>query len=179
MEDYIKVNIQDYVNKGIENGYLAPFWATKYGRIRARRGIPGEIVKTYTDGGLLEKENIVTLDKATGNPGWILTKCDSEGNIIIDEYGNKNEWIMDDSDFTEEYIQDPNIESVYMSVDGPQLFVQVLTDMIMLQGDKEMCVECGGFINITEFSNCYAISERDFNDTYKILDTENPEHTLN
>ena len=35
------------------------------------------------------------------------------------------------------------------------------------------------FINITDFSSCYAISERDFNDTYRVMDTENPEVTLN
>ena len=49
----------------------------------------------------------------------------------------------------------------------------------MVQGDKEMHVECGGYINITDFSSCYAISERDFNDTYRVIDTENPEKSLN
>ena len=57
MEDFIRVDVRDYVNKGIENGDLAPFWAIKYGRVRARRGNLGEIVNTYTDGGILEKEN--------------------------------------------------------------------------------------------------------------------------
>ena len=179
MEDFIRVDVRDYVNKGIENGDLAPFWAIKYGRVRARRGTVGEVVNTYTDGGILERENTVKVDPQTGNTGWIITKCSPDGDVIIDEYGNKNEWIMEDSDFIQEYVLDPNVDGVFKSVDGPQLFVQVLTDMVMVQGDKEMHVECGGYINITDFSSCYAISERDFNDTYRVMDTENPEHTLN
>lgn len=85
---------------------------------------------------------------------------------------------MEDSEFIEEYMPDSNVEGLFMSVDGPQLFVQVLTDMIMVQGEKEMHVECGGYINITDINDCYAISERDFNDTYRIMDTENPEMKL-
>ena len=178
MEKFIKVNVQDYVNNGIDNGDLVPFWAIKYGRVRARRGSIGEVVHTFTSGGMLERKNTVKIDPVTGNPGWIITKCSPDGEVLIDEYGNKNEWIMDDSDFVKEYVLDPHFDEVFMSVDGPQLFVQVLTDMIMVQGTKEMKVECGGFINITEFSSCYAISERDFNDTYRVIDNENPEYTL-
>jgi hypothetical protein len=179
MEDFIRVDVRDYVNKGIENGDLAPFWAIKYGRVRARRGNLGEIVNTYTDGGILEKENEVELDPVTGRTGWIITKCSPDGEVIVDEFGNKNEWIMDDSDFIQEYVLDNELEGVFKSVDGPQLFVQALADMTIVQGDEEMHVECGGYINITEFSNCYVISERDFNDTYRVMDTENPERTLN
>ena len=179
MEDFIKVDVREYVNKGIENGDLTPFWAKKYGRVRARRGNLGEVICTYTDGGMLERENKVSVDPITGNPGWIITKCTPDGEIVIDEYGNKNEWIMDDSEFMSEYVLDPNLENVFMSIDRPQLFVQVLTDMTIVQGFKEMHVECGGYISITDISDCYAISERDFNDTYRVIDNENPEVTLN
>ena len=179
MKDFIRVDVRDYVNAGIENGDLVPFWAIKYARVRARRGVVGEVIKTYTDGGILERINSITLDSITGNPGWIITKCSLDGEVIIDEYGNKNEWIMNDSDFIQEYVLDSFIDGVFKSIDEPQLFVQVLTDMIMVQSDKEMYVECGGYINITDFSSCYAISERDFNDTYRILDSVNPDYTLN
>jgi hypothetical protein len=179
MEEFLRVDVRDYVNSGIANGDLAPFWAIKYGRVRARRGTVGEVVNTYTDRGILERENVVKIDSITGNPGWIITKCTPDGEVLIDEYGNKNEWIMEDSDFIQEYVLDSNLDSVFKSVDGPQLFVQVLTDMVMVQGDREMHVECGGYINITDFSSCYVISERDFNDTYRVMDTENPEVTLN
>lgn len=179
MEDFIRVDVREYVETGIKNGDLVPFWAIKYGRVLARRGEVGEVVFTYTDGGIVEKENKVKIDPKTGNPGWILTKCDLTGGEVVDEYGNKNEWIMSDSKFTTQYMPDPDVYGLFMSVDGPQLFVQVLTDMTIVQGEEEMHVECGGYINITNISNCYAISERDFNDTYRILDTENPEKSLN
>ena len=179
MDGFIKVNVKEYVDNGIENGDLVPFWAVKYGRVRARRGSVGEIVYTYTDGGILEKENSVEVDSITGKNDWIITKCNIDGEIMIDEYGNKNEWIMSDSSFTEEYALDPALEGVFMSVDRPQLFVQALTNMIIFQNDEEMLVECGGYINITDITDCYAISERDFNDTYKVINIDNPKITLN
>lgn len=179
MSNFIKIDVCDYVNTGIDNGDLVQFWAIKYGRVRARRGKLGELVRTYTDGGILERENVVEIDSKTGRAGWIITKCSLDGEVIVDEYGNMNEWIMEDSEFIDEYMPDSNVEGLFMSVDGPQLFVQVLTDMIMVQGDKEMHVECGGYINITDINDCYAISERDFYDTYRILDTDNPEKSLN
>lgn len=54
MEKFVRVDVRDYVNSGIANGDLAPFWAIKYGRVRARRGTVGEVVNTYTDRGILE-----------------------------------------------------------------------------------------------------------------------------
>ena len=82
MEDFIRVDVRDYVDKVIENGDLAPFWAIKYGRVRARRGRLGEIVNTYTDGGIVEKENMVEIDPSTGRTGWIITKCSPDGEVI-------------------------------------------------------------------------------------------------
>ena len=172
MKDFIRVDVKDYVYTGIDSGDLVPFLAIKYGKVRARRGLLGEVVNTYTDGGILERENMVEVDSVTGRMGWVLTKCNADGEVIIDEYGNKNEWIMSDSSFCEEYQLDSSLDGVYKSVDGPQLFVQVLTDITMVQGDKEMNIEAGGFINITDMEHCYGISDRDFDDTYRVLEDE-------
>ena len=46
MKEFVRVNVKDYVTLGIENGDLIPFWAIKYGRVRARRGNLGELVNT-------------------------------------------------------------------------------------------------------------------------------------
>lgn len=91
MSDFVRVDVRDYVDAGINSGDLVPFWAVKYGRVRARRGEAGEVIQTFTDGGILERENVVRIDSKTGRTGWIITKCTSDGDVIIDEYGNKNE----------------------------------------------------------------------------------------
>ena len=177
MKEFLRVDVKDYVIDGIDSGDLVPFLAIKHARVRARRGSLGEVVHTYTDGGLLEKQNVVEIDPVTGNPGWIVTKCNPDGSVLLDEYGNKNEWIIRDSKFTKNYILDPLNEGLFMSIDGPQLFVPVLTDITIIQGDSEMNVEAGGFINITNLDRCYVISDRDFYDTYSILE-EKPKFTL-
>jgi len=170
MKEFIRINVKDYVINGIASGDLVPFLAIKYARVRARQGVLDEVVNTYTDGGVLERKNKVSVDPVTGRLGWVITKCSPDGEIIIDEFGNKNEWIMSDSSFCEEYQLDPNLDGVYKSVDGPQMFVQVLTDITMVQGSKEMNIEAGGYINITDIDDCYGISDRDFDDTYRILE---------
>lgn len=94
MEDFIRVDVREYVETGIKNGDLVPFWAIKYGRVMARRGEVGEVVFTYTDGGIVEKENKVKIDPKTGNPGWILTKCDLTGEEVIAENGAVEEYTI-------------------------------------------------------------------------------------
>lgn len=177
MKNFLRVDVKDYVIDGIDSGDLVPFYAIKHAKVLARRGTVGEVVHTYTDGGVLEKSNSVEIDPVTGNPGWIITKCTPDGEVLFDEFGNKNEWIMRDSSFLRNYQMDPEHEGLFMSVDGPQLFVPVLTDITIVQGTSEMNVEAGGFINITNLDRCYAISDRDFYDTYRIVE-EQPKVTL-
>ena len=42
--------------------------------------------------------------------------------------------------------------------------------MILIQNDEEMFVREGGYLNITDITNIYGISKRDFDDTYRIID---------
>ena len=169
MEKFIKVDAKHYVVMGLQCGELKPFRAVKEGKVLARRGKVGEEVITYTDGGLVEKVDKIGIDPDTGNPEWVLMKANEYGYPVVDEYGHVNEWIRDDSDFLEEYVPDGEIDGVYESIDGAQVFVPVLMDMILLQNGEEMAVEAGGYLNITDLSNIYAISKRDFDDTYRII----------
>lgn len=172
MGTFRKVEAKHYVLSGLASGELVPFYAVKTGKVLARRGKVGEEVITYTDGGLVEKVNTVEIDPDTGNTNWVLMKANDYGYPIVDEYGHVNEWTKDDSDFQEEYDPDEEIDGLFKSVDGAQLFVPVLLDIILVQNGEEMYVKAGGFLNITDLTCIYGISERDFRDTYRICDEQ-------
>ena len=172
MGTFRKVEAKHYVLSGLASGEFVPFYAVKTGKVLARRGKVGEEVITYTDGGLVEKVNTVEIDPDTGNTNWVLMKANEYGYPIVDAYGHVNEWIKDDSDFQEEYDPDEEIDGLFKSVDGAQLFVPVLLDIILVQNGEEMYVKAGGFLNITDLTCIYGISERDFKDTYRICDEQ-------
>ena len=170
MGTFRKLEAKHYVLSGLASGELVPFYAVKTGKVLARRGKVGEEVITYTAGGLVEKVDKVEIDPDTGNTNWVLMKANEHGYPIVDEYGHVNEWTKDDSDFQDEYDPDEEIDGLFKSVDGPQLFVPVLLDIILVQNGEEMFVKTGGFLNITDLTSIYGISERDFRDTYRICD---------
>lgn len=171
--EFKKVSVNQYVKEGLEKGTMIPRTAVKFARIVARQGVVGQEVESFTANGLSEKVAVVELDEVTKQPGWIATKVDSEGNIIIDEFGHKNQWIISDSVFTKKYEIDPENPTLFKPKGGPQVFVEIQDNITLEQWGSEMNVEKGGFINITNADDMYGISKRDFDDTYQFVAEEN------
>jgi len=171
-ESYKKVEVLSYVKEGIESGVLVPIVAEKFARIIARQGVVGERVVTMSvneKGEPIEEEvAFVPFDKKTGRAGWVVCKADENGNPVVDEHGNKNFWIIDDSTFRRKYEVEDGELGVYRPVGGPQIFVQFYENLVIDQWGGEEKIAAGGYINITDLNDIYGISERDFNDTYKI-----------
>ena len=174
MEYFKKVNINEYVKTGVENGNLIPIKAVKKGRIIARQGILGETIITWSsdESGNEVQEKIaqVELDKTTHEPGWIVTKADDEGNIIIDNNNHPNEWIISDSKFKQKYEQDLQNKTLFKPIERIQIMVQIPENITINQWGKEINIARGGYINITDVNDMYGISIRDFNDTYRIVE---------
>lgn len=65
-------------------------------------------------------------DPETKQPGWILTKLDENGDVLVDEYGHKNEWIVSHSTFIKKYDCDEQIPKVFidLKVAYKSLFLQ-------------------------------------------------------
>ncbi len=168
--DFIKVDVREYVSNGINSGYLVPFSAEKVGKILARQGMVGEEVVTWIVGEngeeLQECIANVDIDENTNLPGWIVTKADMDGNAVIDKNGHNNSWIVPDSIFKSKYIPDSNMDMVYIPKANVQVFVKVHDNIIIDKNGVDMKIEVGGFINITNDDNMYGISDKDFNDTY-------------
>lgn len=172
MIDYILVNIKEYVCEGLRNGFLIPKEAKKNARIFARQGIPGEKVITYSTNGLIETTNTVQLDLETNQPGWIATKVEN-GVVLLDEFGNRNEWIIPDSVFKKKYEIDSENPYLFRPKGGIQLFVEIPHNIKFnaLWGE-EMNICAGGYLNITDIDNIYGLQERDFLETYRFLNDE-------
>jgi len=173
MEVYKKVEVVSYVKEGIENGTLIPVQAEKFARIIARQGNVGETVISWSvdqDGKeVQEKVNKVELDKETNEPGWVVTKVDEQGMIIVDNNNHTNEWIIEDHTFKDKYELDPANPSLFKPKGGIQIFVQIPDNIILNQWGSDMKIAAGGYINITKVDDMYGISQRDFEDTYKVL----------
>lgn len=170
-ENYVKVDVLKYVKEGLESGILVPFEAVKFARLLARQGILGEKVTTMSvdanGNPIVEKVDFVTIDQETGELDMVVTKASEDGSAIIDENGNKNEWIIKYQKFCDKYVEVVGREGFYQPKGGPQIFVKIPDNIILNQWGSDMKIAAGGYINITNVDDFYGISGRDFVDTYK------------
>lgn len=175
MSEYKRIDVLKYVQEGLKNGTLVPRKAEKFARISARRGIEGEKVISWSvdsDGNEV-KEKVATVEKdENGKLGMVATKLNENLEVVVDNNGHINEWIIDDATFTKKYESDSNGTDVYKPKGGVQTFVQINEDITIFQWGEEMTIAKGGYINITNLDDVYAISKRDFEDTYKFVDEE-------
>ena len=176
MENYKKVDTVKYVSEGIKSGMLVPVQAVKYARIVARPGVLGEEIISWSvdsEGNeVKERVSKVSTDATTGNPGWVVTKVDEMGNTIIDKNGHSNQWIIEDSKFVKKYEVDPENPALFRPTGGVQVFVEIPEDLTLFQWGGEYNIARGGYINITNPDDMYGISERDFDDTYRIINQD-------
>lgn len=170
MEEYVKVDINNYVNEILKNSTVIE--AEKFARIIAKQGIEGEEVISWSidqnNTAIIEKKDTVKKDEK-GNLGWIVIKADEDGNPIIDSNGHDNRWIIDNETFNKKYESDVKDSLLYKPKGGVQKFVQIKDNIILNQWGSDMKIAKGGYINITNKDDLYGISKRDFEDTYKIV----------
>lgn len=175
MNEFKRVNIEEYVKEGLESGKLVPIQAKKTAPTHLVPGTLGEKVTSWVENEdgtpRIEREGIVERDAETGNLGWIATKVDSNGNPVIDRNGHTNQWIIKDSVFRKTYEPSKLGDNLYQKKDV-QTLVQILDNIEFENKYGEvMNVAAGGYINITNMSRMYGVSERDFNDTHELAHT--------
>lgn len=169
-KEFVRISGKDYAEAGIASGELKPVIAVKFARVLARRGQIGEEVISYTQNGLVEKVDTVGVDETTKEVDWVLTKLDENGEVVVDEFGHKNEWIVKHVTFAKKYeLDETKTGGVFKPVGGPQVFVPIVMDVTLEQWGSLMNIEAGGWLNITNPEDIYGISERDFEDTYRIV----------
>lgn len=166
--DNVTTYIKDLIAAGAE-----VISAEKFGRIMARQGIPGETVISWSADAVgkpvEEKVAEVTVDDETGIPDWIVTKLNEQGDPVIDQNGHANQWIVTDKTLRAKYDSAPDHEGVFTPKSKKQKFVRLTEPISIASGGKIMNVDVSGYFNVTDPEDIYAISGRDFEDTYRII----------
>ena len=181
MSEFKKIDdVLKYVREGISNGTLVPFEAEKFARIIARPGVVGETVVSWSvnDKGepIEEKVAAVELDEETKRPGWVVTKANEDGSPVVDANGHTNDWIITDSKFVKKYELQEG--AVYRPTGGKQIFVRIPEDLSLAQWGGYENIAAGGYINITNSGDMYGISQRDFEDTYRVVESQEKKPTV-
>lgn len=119
--------------------------------------------------------------RETAKEGQVkLTKANPEGEAILDENGNANSWFCDIDKFEAGYdvnglegSSENGYSGLAFPVEAedvpPRRLIQVDQDISVLPnwgGTQE--IPAGGWLNVTDLSDIYGISGKDFDDTYKI-----------
>ena len=169
-KNFVRINPLEYAKKGIESGELKPVVAIKATPVAVRRGEVGEVVRTYSQDGIVESEHVVKIDETTGLPQMILTKLDKNGDVVIDEYGHENSWIYKkcESQFALDYPTQLR-EGVYVPAATPRILLPIVMDVLIPQWGSLEAVAAGGWLNITNLDDIYGVSGRDIDETHIIL----------
>lgn len=164
MKDFRKVNVKDYVAEVLT--IAESVRAEKFARIIAKQGTIGKEVISWsvdTEGNPI-KEKVAFVEEGD----WIVTKSDNKGKAIRDINDHTNQWIITNETFQTKYEIENAEQGIYKPTGGVQVFVPILENITLNQWGNDMNIAEGGWINITNPDDMYGISQRDFEDTYKI-----------
>lgn len=170
--DYEVVDARTYVNELNLRGASTVFArkSQSSGGVIARKGPLGGKVKVYTNDGNLEAVEFC------GEGQWILTKADSDGNPIIDDYGHTNTWRVDDAVFKSKYeVKNMTPSGYVLPVSNPQMFIQIDKNVAIMKPWGEngelvaQTIAAGGYLNITNLDDIYGIAVAEFNETYTVF----------
>lgn len=160
-----------YANSLKEAGAKSVY-AEKSQGVLARKVKAGERIDVYSQNGQLEAPEI-------GREGcYLLTKAGLDGKAIVDDYGHVNAWQAEESVFRKKYdVPEGDLkgETFVKAKGGKQEFLQTMKDIALMVpwGDNgsliPLTVDKGGYMNVTNPTDIYGISERDFKDTYSVM----------
>lgn len=94
------------------------------------------------------------LMKKTNQPGWIATKVDEQGNVLMDSNGHINEWIIDDTTFKNKYEIDSENPNLCKPKGGLQVFVQIPDNIILNQWGSDMQIAAGDILILLMLMIC-------------------------
>ena len=143
--------------------------AEKAGAVLARPAKEGEHIDVWTKN--VNFEDSETVHKCE----MILNRTDKKGKPVIDEHGHDNSWKMSAEKFDQKYdAVHPDPETgVFKPAGEPQTFVQVGKDISLQAHCGEVQnIQKGGYLNITDPKDVYGIARKEFQETYKVLESQ-------
>lgn len=167
-KDYETVNAAQYV-KYLKSIGAKTISAKKSGYVTARKAIPGEKIVVYISNGNQE------VTESAGEGQWLLTRADDKGKPVIDKFGHKNEWFVDDETFRRKYDTANMGENGFVKPFGvSQTFIETDRDIAIMVPWGEngslvpQIIDKGGFLNIEDTNAVYGVAREEFFETYMI-----------
>lgn len=168
-KSYETVNEAEYV-KYLKSIGAKTISAKKSGYVTARKAILGEKLAVYISNGNTE----VTETAREGQ--WLLTRADDKGVPVVDRFGHKNQWFVDDETFRKRYDTANLNENGLAKPLGISLaFIETDRDIAIMVpwGEKgslvPQIIDKGGFLCIDDINAVYGIAREEFFETYTVL----------
>ena len=172
MLKFTKDEMRAYVESKLPEAKI--YEAKKLGNTIAFQGTVGqEVVSLEVDAEgneYVERTGVISLDPETNEPGWILTKTDSNNKPVLNKFGHTNQYIVVDSKFRTMYEPSNEGPNLYSKSQIEQ-FIQSEDDITFETKYGEIVVYVGGFIKVSDLDRISGISEQSFYDTYTVVDT--------
>lgn len=160
-------SLHDYADRMLKEGRNV-ITAEKTAKIFVRRGVPGEEVVSWSEDSC-GQPLIETVSVIEDADAWVAAKADEEGQVLVDENGHENRWVLSDETLREKYRPDPKRPGIYIPAGDKQRFLELTEAVRTVRGGQQWRADAGGYINITDPDDMYLISGRDFADTYRII----------
>lgn len=160
--------------------YMEELRAKGAREVLAEKGTPilvrhlpvGTRVPVWTENGDLESTESV------GEGQVVATRCDEDGNPILNEHGHDNTWIQSESDLASTYDVDAIDENgmVKPRSGQPRRMIRIDKDAVVMKpwGENGALVpqvcRAGGYMNITDPENAYFIAEEEFSETHTVTE---------
>ena len=143
--------------------------------VSVRRAVEGEKITVYNKSNTGDEHEAEEIGIAGQ---YILTRCDAKGNPILNENGKPNEWQIEADKFENTYsLRDDGLASPKQE---ERIMLRADRDFTIYREDRVQNVKAGDYLNITNPDRIYAVSEKEFEDTYehfpRVLTDENKEN---
>ncbi len=170
-KSYEVINNGEFYGTLLKNNGARAVIAIKCKCVIARPTRPGERVGPYSNSLLLPASS-------DAENTYVLTEADENGNPIIDENGSTKQCIVGESELHAKFVV-PNSgvkKETFLKMDNKeQELVQIDRNIAFIKpwGDEgqllPQLIDAGGYINITDPDDVYGISEKQFEDAYRVI----------
>ena len=111
----------------------------------------------------------------------VVRGLDKNGNVILDNHGNPNQWQIDNEKLEKRYDIENAVDGKCLPRGSEQDFIRIDSDIAVMKpwGENGVMIpqyiDEGGFLNITDMSDVYGIAAQEFDETYTYKVKEAPE----
>ena len=156
--------VEQYINFHRDRAIVAEKKNDAY--VSFRRAVPGEEIVSIDKNGVVEgtvkgREDLM-----------VVTRCDKDGNPILNKDGKPNTWTIEEDIFKRTFSADEKT-GIALPKQEKRIFLQVDRDIdipVSWADNGIQHVPAGGYLNITNEKDVYGIGQEEFKETYNVVE---------